>query len=83
MGSIMSAIRDDEDEYDALCERFGEKAQPGGPYNAHRDALKKRAHDEWQAKLKKERAPKSTAPKPKKPERVTVADRILESMDED
>jgi protein subunit release factor B len=75
MGSILSAIRDDEDEYYDL-------------YNAQRDRLKKRMNDEWQAKLQKERGQKAPKPAPqpkapKKPERRTVAERILETMDDD
>ncbi len=88
MGSILSAIRDDEDEYYDLCQRYGEPSQPGGPYNAHCNALKKRAREEWEDKNKASFmaavAPKPKAPpKPKPPIRRTVADRILETIDDD
>ena len=46
MGSVMSAIRDDEAEYEALCKRYGEPVQwtHGGAdcYGAHADSLRAR-----------------------------------------
>lgn len=56
MGSIMSAIRDDIDEYEALCEKYGEKVQRKptvqgvmlpDAYSEHADALKFRARVEY------------------------------------
>lgn len=47
MGSIMSAIRDDIEEYEALCERYGERPQysygSADCYGEHAKELKKRA----------------------------------------
>lgn len=46
MGSIMSAISDDIDTYEGLCQQYGEKVQytHGGPdcYGSHAADLKKR-----------------------------------------
>lgn len=46
MGSIMSAIRDDIAEYEALCKHYGEEVQykHSSPdcYGKHADALKER-----------------------------------------
>lgn len=48
MGSILSAIRDDEDEYYRLCQKYGEPSQEGC-YSAHAHRLQERAHKEWVA----------------------------------
>jgi len=44
MGSIMSAISDDIDHYEYLCDRYGEKVQyshgSANPYGSHCDELK-------------------------------------------
>lgn len=69
MGSILSRIRDDENDYEHLCERYGERPQ-GGPYGAHAQQLIERA-----AKERKEAAqagPKAEAPE----EPATRFDRI-------
>jgi hypothetical protein len=56
MGSIMSAIRDDIDEYEALCEKYGEEVQRKptvqgimlpDAYGEHADALKFRSRVEY------------------------------------
>lgn len=50
MGSVISAINDDMDEYEHLCEKYGEKVQywTGGPhcYGEHALGLKKRLREE-------------------------------------
>lgn len=60
MGSLISAIADDEDEYDALCKKYGEKRQ-GSPYSVHAHQLKERASREYraerEAQFKAEQAP--------------------------
>lgn len=52
MGSIMSAISDDIDEYEALCEKYNEKIRysVGGPdcYGEHARLLKERQRREWE-----------------------------------
>jgi len=56
MGSIMSAIRDDIEEYEALCAKYGEKVhykptaqgvQLPDCYGAHADAMKFRRNVEY------------------------------------
>ena len=52
MGSIMSAIRDDIEEYEALCSKYGEGIQysPSGSaacYSDHAARLKFRSRVEW------------------------------------
>ncbi len=57
MGSIISAIHDDMEDYERLCERYGEKphVKPdvrGIPlldcYGAHASKLKERERLEWE-----------------------------------
>lgn len=54
MGSIVSAVADDEDEYEALCKKYGEQVRYslGHPncYGEHARQLKERQRNEWAAK---------------------------------
>jgi hypothetical protein len=56
MGSIMSAISDDIDTYEALCEKYGEKVQHDhhGPdcYGKHATELKARNAKEQEEERK-------------------------------
>lgn len=47
MGSSLSAIRDDEDDYYYLCSRFNEKPH-GGVYSNHHLWLEAKANDKTQ-----------------------------------
>lgn len=58
MGSILSAIRDDMDEYQDLCRKYGEEVQTTltaqgvrlpDSYGKHAAKLKKRQAAEWAA----------------------------------
>ena len=68
MGSILSAIDDDMEEYRALCKHFGESVQSSKDaygnwlpdcYGEHAKSLKKRRQEEFKAKkeMKKEYPP--------------------------
>jgi hypothetical protein len=56
MGNILSAIHDDIDDYERHCKQFGERpvCDRGGPdpYGPHAKSLKKRAQEEYAAKMK-------------------------------
>lgn len=58
MGSIISAIHDDMDEYEALCEKYKEKPEyiPDAYgrmlldcYGSHAESLKRRQMEDWKA----------------------------------
>lgn len=89
MGSIMSAIRDDIEEYEALCEKYGEKVQrkptaQGVPlpdcYGAHAGQLKFRARVEYSMSRGKTReaAEKEHAHLLPKKEPRTAWDKVME-----
>lgn len=65
MGSIISAIYDDIHEYEALCDRYGEKIQyshgSADCYGAHASGLKKRRDQDYQTRLAVERAQREHA----------------------
>lgn len=42
MGSILSAIRDDEEDYEHLCKKYGEKIDYDGVYSVHHKWLEAR-----------------------------------------
>lgn len=61
MGSIISAIHDDIEEYQALCRRYNEPVVSTftaqghllpDPYGEHANALKKRRDDEYNSSKK-------------------------------
>ncbi len=83
MGSIISAISDDIDEYEALCRKYGEKIQysygSADCYGEHADSLKYRSRVEYameQGKTREEAEKANAYLLPKKPK--TAWDRISE-----
>ncbi len=56
MGSIISAIYDDINEYESLCRKYGEEVRTSFDrygiatpdcYSEHADELRKRRNEEW------------------------------------
>lgn len=89
MGSIMSAIRDDIEEYEALCAKYGEKVHhkptaQGVPlpdcYGEHAAQLKFRSRVEYSMSRGKTRkqAEKEHAHLLPKPKAKTAWDKVLE-----
>jgi hypothetical protein len=69
MGSIMSAIRDDEEEYERLCRKYGEQPRMKRDargclmtdcYGSHAMLLQARQEKEWADQARAQRASQPT-----------------------